>query len=284
MVGNNKKKFTEKTIMFHEITSVSNPKIKEIVKLRDGNHRRRTGLFLIEGVREVRRAIGTNIEIIEVYSLNYRDGWFRDLIANRPEISTYLVSEAVLRKISFGNRLEGVVAVARTPDQSLEMFEQMLKSVGDPLLAVLEGVEKPGNVGAMFRSGDGAGLNGIMIADGQTDLFNPNTIRSSLGTVFCLPAVECGSAEMFAWIRDREIGMAVARCDGAIPYTDYDFRKPTAIVLGSESDGLTDLWNGEGITAISLPMLGVADSLNVSAAAAVLFYEARRQRGLRIDN
>ena len=247
------------------ISSPSNPRLKEVAKLREGKHRRRSGCFLIDGQREVERAICCNIRILELFATEE---------VRFPGIRTTLVAANIFGKIAFGSRNDGILAVAVAPQKTWDVFPKTAL----PLFAVLEGVEKPGNIGAVFRSADGAGLDGILVTDSATDLFNPNTIRSSLGTVFKIPAAVVESREAFDWLRQHGIHLAVARCDGAIPYTDYDFRRPTAVVLGSEADGLSAVWSGFGTTAISLPMHGIADSLNISTAAAVLFYEARRQR------
>jgi len=176
--------------------------------------------------------------------------------------------------LAFGGRSEGVVAVALTPRHTLDE----LKLPDVPLVCVLEGVEKPGNVGAVLRSADGAGLDAVVVADPRTDLYNPNTIRASLGTVFTMPLVAAGTLETLDWLRRHNLAVIAARVDGAVPYTEVDFRGPAAIVLGSEAEGLSSAWSGDEITAVRLPMLGAADSLNVSATAAILFYEARRQR------
>jgi TrmH family RNA methyltransferase len=149
-----------------------------------------------------------------------------------------------------------------------------------PLVGVLEGAEKPGNVGAVLRSADGAGLSALIVADGGTDLFNPNAIRASLGTIFTVPVATATTAETIDWLTGHGLAVYAARVDGSVPYTVADFRRPAAIVLGSEAEGLTAAWAGDWLTAVRLPMQGAADSLNVSATAAVLFYEALRQRGL----
>jgi TrmH family RNA methyltransferase len=149
-----------------------------------------------------------------------------------------------------------------------------------PLIAVLEGVEKPGNVGAVLRSADAAGVSAVILADGRTDLYNPNAIRASSGTIFSMPVCEATSSDVLAWLRERGFRIAAARVDGSVPYTKVDYRGPTAIVLGSEATGLSPIWSGNDIQAVRLPMLGAADSLNVSVTAAVLFYEALRQRTL----
>ena len=141
-------------------------------------------------------------------------------------------------------------------------------------------MEKPGNLGAVLRSADGAGADAVIAADPRTDLFNPNAVRASQGTLFALPVAAGPSPDVRAWLRDREVTVVAAKVDGTLPYSAVDLRGPVAIVLGSEATGLTDAWSGDGVVAIRLPMLGVADSLNVSIAAAVLLYEARRQRDL----
>jgi TrmH family RNA methyltransferase len=147
-----------------------------------------------------------------------------------------------------------------------------------PLIAVVEGVEKPGNLGAILRSADGAGLDAVIAADSRTDLANPNVIRASLGTIFARPVVPATTARTLAWLRANGLTIVAARVDGALDYAAQDFRGPVAIVLGAEAKGLADPWRAPDVRAVRLPMLGVADSLNVSATAAVLFYEARRQR------
>ncbi len=184
------------------------------------------------------------------------------------------VSPAVFARLAFGQRAEGIVAVAAVPPHRLED----LRLPENPLVAVLEGVEKPGNIGAVLRSADAAGVSALVLAAPRTDLFNPNAIRASLGTIFSLPVAVAGAEEGFAWLRIHQLQIVAARVEGSTAYTEIDYRRPTAIVFGSEVAGLTPLWAGDDVRAVHLPMLGAADSLNVSAAAAVLFYEAWRQR------
>jgi TrmH family RNA methyltransferase len=184
------------------------------------------------------------------------------------------VSKAVFEKIAFGHRADGVLAVAVKPGRPLER----LKLPAGPLVAVLEGIEKPGNVGAILRSADGAGLDAVIIVDGGTDLFNPNTIRASLGTVFTVPLAEATSQEAAVWLREKGVRLFAARVEGSLAYTEADFTGPCALVFGSEAMGLTASWSGDLVTTVRVPMRGIADSLNVAAAAAVLFYEALRQR------
>ena len=239
--------------------------------MRDGKHRRRTGNFLIDGIRELDRAVQASVRVREVFTV-------------QPSVTfgnatVHQVSESVMQKITFGDRNEGIVAVAEEPVRSFDIFETKIGEKTNPLLAVLEGIEKPGNLGAVFRSADAAGVDGIMIADSLVDPFHSNTIRSSMGTVFSMPMVSESSAVVCRWLRDRQFQIAAAWCSGeTVPYTVVDYCRPTAIVLGNEAEGLTDTWSGEGMTSVTLPMLGIADSLNVSVAAGILFYEARRQR------
>jgi TrmH family RNA methyltransferase len=167
------------------------------------------------------------------------------------------------------------VATVGIPDLALDA----LPLPPDPLVLVLEAVEKPGNLGAVLRSADGAGVDAVILADPRTDPFNPNAVRASLGTIFATRLAAASSDEVRRWLLARDVRILAARVDGAVDYTDADLRAGVAIVLGSEAEGLTDEWSGEGVIAIRLPMLGIADSLNVSITAAVLAYEARRQRG-----
>ena len=260
------------------ITSVHNPRVKQAVRLRDHRHRRKEQLILIDGARELARAITAGVALREVFVCPElcRSEEAQRLLENLPLSGgqRFDVTESVFAKLAFGERSEGVVGVAAVPQQRLE--DLVLPT--NPLVAVLEGVEKPGNVGAVLRSADGAGISALVVADPRTDLFNPNVIRASLGTIFSLPVASAAPGDVLAWLRGRGLQILAARVEGSVSYTEIDYRQPTAIVLGSEAQGLTSLWSGEGVLAIRLPMLGVADSLNVSAAAAVLFYEALRQR------
>lgn len=264
------------------ITSLQNPHVKNAVSLRDRRPRERQGKILIDGVRELGRAIGAGVALEEVFvcqSLAQGDE-ARQMLARLPGlgITVYDVTEPVFHKLAFGDRAEGVLGVARTPEVSLDQMKLSPQVDKVPLVVVLEGVEKPGNVGAVLRSADAAGADALVVADPRTDLFNPNAIRASLGTIFTVPVAAATSAETIAWLEHHGLAIFAAWVDGSVPYTEADFRRGSAIVLGSEAHGLTDAWRRPGIQAIRLPMLGVADSLNVSVTAAVLCYEALRQR------
>jgi TrmH family RNA methyltransferase len=263
------------------ITSRHNERVKQVARLRDARDRAEQQRFAIDGIREIGRALAGGAEIVEAFVCDelLEDDQSRSLVARLREAGApvWQVDRQVFEKIAYGARHEGVVAVARTPELSLDK----LKLPDDPLVAVLVGIEKPGNVGAVLRSADGAGVAAVVVADGGTDLFNPNTIRASLGTVFTLPIAEATSEEALAWLREHGVAIYAARPDAVQQYSDTDLTGPTAIVLGSEAEGLGRQWQAPEVRAIKLPMHGAADSLNVSATAAVLFYEARRQRVAR---
>lgn len=260
------------------ITSRQNERVKEAAKLRLRRQRERQGRFVIDGGRELLRALDAGIEVIEAFVCETLGDDDARLAAERIAQSGAVlatVTPEVFDKLCFGQRAGGVVAVARTPRRMLAE----LKLPAAPLVAVLEGVEKPGNVGAVLRSADGAGLDAVIVADPRTDLFNPNTIRASLGTVFGAGVCAATSDEARAWLLALGVPMFTARVEAAKLYSEVDYRSGAAIVLGSEADGLSERWTGGEVTAIGLPMRGIADSLNVSATAAVVFYEAQRQRG-----
>jgi TrmH family RNA methyltransferase len=186
------------------------------------------------------------------------------------------VSEAVIGKLAFGDRSDGVVAIVRAPSTTLGSLVDGLPP--DPLVVVVEAVEKPGNLGAIVRTADGAGADAVVAADARTDLFNPNAIRASLGTIFALPVAAAPSPEVLDHLTRLGARIVAARVDAERLYADADLRGPLALVLGSEAEGLTSAWGDPRVEPVRIPMRGAADSLNVSVAAAVLLYEALRQR------
>ena len=260
------------------ITSTANPRIQAAARLRDRRERESRGLTLVDGAREIGRAVAAGIDVVELFACLDQavsvDALAVLVAARKRRIDLAEVSPTVLAKVAFGDRSDGLVALIRTPPADLAG----LRLPANPLIVVAESVEKPGNLGAILRSADGAGADALIAADPRTDVFNPNAIRASLGTIFAVPIAVATTAATIGWLQKAGISIVVARVDGAVSYVDANLRGPLAIVLGSEADGLADAWAGPGIRAVSLPMLGIADSLNVSAAAAVLLYEARRQR------
>jgi RNA methyltransferase, TrmH family len=265
-------------MQFQHITSRQNVRVKEAAKLRLARQRERQGRFLIDGAREILRAIDAGVEVLESFvceSLIVDDDGQRTVarLAETRAVRATVTAE-VFEKLCFGERAGGVLAVAKTPIRGLDQ----LRLPAAPLIAVIEGVEKPGNVGAVLRSADGAGVDAVVIADPRTDLFNPNTIRASLGTVFGANVCAATSEEVLAWLRALNLRCFAARPEAELLYTEADYRGGAAIVLGSEAEGLSPKWQAASVTGVRLPMRGIADSLNVSATAAVLFYEAQRQR------
>ncbi len=261
-----------------EISSPANPRIKTAGRLRERREREATGLTIVDGAREVGRALAAGVEVIELFacfdqatSEDARAALARAIASAVPVTA---VSQSVITRLAYGDRADGLVAVLRTPSLDL----RHLTVPADPLIVVAEAVEKPGNLGAILRSADGAGADALVAADPRTDVFNPNAIRASLGTIFAVPVAAASTAATISWLEAEGIAVVVARVDGSVPYETADLRGPLAIVLGSEADGLGAAWSGPTMRAVRLPMLGIADSLNVSAAAAVLLYEARRQR------
>jgi TrmH family RNA methyltransferase len=261
------------------ITSRQNPRVKDAARLRYARERQRSGRLIIDGAREIVRAIEAGVRPIEAFVCDElytaSDSRLAEAEVRRSHAEVFQVSVEVYDKLAFGERRDGVIVVAERNERGLGD----LKLSAAAIVAVLEGVEKPGNVGAVLRSADAAGVDAVIVADGRTDLYNPNTIRASLGTVFRANVCEATTAETIAWLRAQGgLQIVAARPDAAKLYTDIDFRGGAAIVLGSEAAGLSDAWQQADIMPIQLPMRGIADSLNVSTTAAVLFYEALRQR------
>jgi len=258
------------------ITSVQNPRVKAAARLRDRSCRDDQAKIIIDGVREIGLAVAAGVQIIELYVVPElcRDEEHQRLLAAAKRPERFEVSPHVMEKLAFGHRVEGVVAVARPPEKRFGD----LKLPKEPLVAVVEGAEKPGNLGAIIRTADAAGVAAVIVADGGTDLYNPNAIRASLGAIFTVPVCTAPTAEALGWLREHHFRIFAARVDGAVEYTSADFCGPAAIALGSEAQGLSKAWQAADITAIHLPLLGSVDSLNLSATAAVLLYEALRQR------
>ena len=254
------------------ITSLQNPKVKEVTALQSSSSlRREKGLFVVEGMREVERCVESGFRLRSVF---YCPALCRHFPILSEEVRIFEVSEAVYR-----GSTEGLLAVVcgSAQDRSLEALDR--SGLGDnPLIVVVESVEKPGNLGAMLRTADASGVSAVLVCDPHTDLYNPNLIRASLGGVFTRNIAVCTSAEAIAWLKDRSISILTAQLQDSDLYYDTDMIRPTALVFGTEADGLSDIWRQAADAHIRIPMLGSIDSLNVSASMAVLCYEALRQR------
>ena len=261
--------------MIEKITSLQNPKIKLLLQLQQkSSERRKAELFVVEGRRELMHCMEAGYEVDTVF-------WCPSVevgtepIPSLPEgVRLFEVSKDIYERVAYRGSTEGIIAEVRTRQQSLAD----LQLGASPLVVVVERVEKPGNLGAILRSADAAGVDAVIVCDPLTDLYNPNLIRSSIGGIFSVPCVACTSEECIAFLKQRGIQILTAQLQDSHLYYDTDMRRPTAIVMGTEATGLTDQWRKAADAHIRIPMLGRIDSLNVSVSAAILMFEAVRQR------
>ena len=260
-----------------EITSTQNPKIKALIALQQKSSERRSqGLFVVEGQRELQHCIQAGLQIDTIF---YCPTLTTPPITNPPpgggaRGGLFPVSPTLYQKMAYRGSTEGIIAIVKTPN--LQLSDLRLSDT--PLLIILESVEKPGNLGAILRSADAAGADAVIVCDPLTDLYNPNLIRSSLGSIFTVPCVACRSEDCILFLKQHGIQILTAQLQDSHLYYDTDMTQGTAIVMGTESTGLTDQWRRTADAHIRIPMLGQLDSLNVSVSAAILMYEAVRQR------
>jgi TrmH family RNA methyltransferase len=275
-----------------KIISLQNPRLKQLVKLRDRRPRDEAGLFLIEGYRELKRALAAGVKPGELYC---SPGWF--LGENEPALidgaqhagaQVFELSKEAFAKVSYRDRPDGLLAVAPQWHRTLaDLVVAGLAEAGPgsatpaakpPLLLVVEAIEKPGNLGTILRSADAAGVEAVIVCDPVTDIFNPNVVRSSTGVLFSMPVVVAGNAEVRTWLRAHGIRAVATTPAAPALYTGSDLRGPLAIIMGSEQYGLSEFWLKESDLLVRIPMAGQADSLNVAMAAIITLFEAVRQR------
>ena len=262
-----------------KITSAQNPKIKNLKKLEKASERREQGLILIEGLREVVLAVCAGYEMDTLFICDeiFKDQEqykLRDILHLGSAIKHYQVSTEVYNTVAYRETTEGIIATTKPKEHSLKNI-----ALGaNPLILVIEAVEKPGNLGAMFRTADAAGVDAVIICDTKTDLYNPNVIRSSLGTIFTNQVATGNTKDVIHWLKQNNISIFAAELSGAEMYYTQDYKTGSAIVVGTEATGLSEEWINAADKRIKIPMLGEIDSLNVSVSAAVLLYEAVRQR------
>lgn len=257
------------------ITSVQNPRVKAVVALQQKSaERRRTGLFVVEGKRELEHCVETGLEVEEIFVCREIAGEMEE------QANMWEVTKEVYEKMAYRGSTEGVMAVVKSKERRLED----LQLSENPLIVVVERVEKPGNLGAILRSADAAGADAVIVCDALTDLYNPNLIRSSIGAVFTVPCVVCESEECIAYLKEHGIQILTAQLQDSRLYYDTDMRCGTAIVMGTEATGLTEVWRQAADAHIRIPMLGQLDSLNVSVSAAILLFEAVRQREVTVES
>lgn len=258
------------------LTSTANPRIKAAAELKERKGRERTGTFLIEGLREIERAMAAGLEVIEAYCGEHLSPEEARIVADLSRVEQLVVhelSEAVLKKISTRENPAGVVVVARMPRPSLAAF----RPPQNALVLVSVGLEKPGNLGALLRSADAAGADAVLVAGG-VDIFNPQVIRNSTGVVFSLPVFVASEQAVLDWLQQHRIPMVATTPHTDKTYWDVNLRGPVAIVMGTEHQGLGEAWLHQADMQVKIPMQGQADSLNVSVTAALILYEAKRQR------
>ena len=270
-------KICPRTSMHPLITSHQNPKIRHVLSLEKPRERSKERQFVIEGVREVTLAHQHGYRIVSLF--------FCPEIISREKMLSIVdderlllpVEQSVFNKIAYREGTEGIVAVAQQKEHLLDG----LKLSAVPLILVLEGVEKPGNLGAMLRTADAAHIDAVVICDPKTDFYNPNVVRSSVGCLFTTQTAVGTPIEVMQWLQREKIRAFVTDLKGAIPYHTADYSQPSAIVMGTESTGISEGWREYSTARIIIPMRGAIDSLNVSNAAAIIVFEAARQRGFR---
>lgn len=262
----------------YPITSLQNPGVKQCVKLRQRSHRDELNLILIEGYREILRAVDNNHFPEQLYICRelFQGTNEEALICRCATADCELIecSASVFKKMAYRDRPDGLLAVA--PQISRTLSDIKLGKV--PFLVVAEAIEKPGNLGTILRSADAAGVDGVIVCDRCTDINNPNVVRASTGTIFSVTTAECTTEEALAYLHANEIKIASATPHTEQLYTEINMNQPLAIVLGTEQYGLSDTWLKNCDLQVKIPMLGQADSLNVASAATILLYEAVRQR------
>jgi len=263
--------------MILQISSIQNPGIKNLIQLKEKSRsRKQQNLFIIEGQREIARAKESGFRFESCYfcpEILSTDS--REVINSLDkEVRMFKVSQKVYSKIAYRENVDGMVVTAFMRNSGLDDLQ--LKE--NPLILILESVEKPGNLGAILRTADAAGLDAVIICDPQTDIYNPNVVRSSLGCLFSIQIVNCESKEAILFMKKKSIKIYAAALQNALLYHDQDFTGGSAFVMGSEADGLTEIWRKNADFIIQIPMAGIGDSLNVSVSAAVLVFEALRQR------
>ncbi|RTY74199.1 RNA methyltransferase [Flavobacterium sp. ZB4P23] len=258
-----------------QITSIQNPHIKSLVQLQEkAKARKQSGTFLIEGKREISIAIkgGYEIETLLFLSELCSETEAHQFSENAELIE---INKEVYQKLAYRDTTEGILAIAKT--KSLRLSDLELSE--NPLILVAEAPEKPGNIGALLRTADAANLDAVIIANPKSDLYNPNIVRSSVGCLFTNQIATGTTAEIIAFLKERKINFYCATLQNSTSYHTQDYTTPTALVVGTEATGLTAAWREEATRNIIIPMQGEIDSMNVSVAAAILIFEAKRQRG-----
>lgn len=262
------------------IRSFQNPKVKALVRLKESRERRRQGRFIIEGRRELFRAMECGVTVEQVYFAPeyFGESEEADMAMRFSDLGMEIIrlSQAVFEKCSYRKGPDGLLGIGKARSQSLDNLPQS----GCPFYLVVEGIEKPGNLGALIRTADAAGVDAVLVADPVADLYNPNVIRASQGSVFRVFVTIGDRDACFNKLESLDVRILSVCPKSRIHYWNADLRQPIALVMGSEKEGLSDFWLDHGGLGIMIPMAGISDSLNVSAAGAIVLFEAVRQRNI----
>jgi TrmH family RNA methyltransferase len=259
-----------------QITSAQNPFIKSLVQLQEkAKSRKQTGTFLIEGKREIELALKGNYEIETILFLPEIISETQINKLTNQQLNLIKISKEVYQKLAYRDSTEGIIAVAKS--KSLQLSDLELKE--NPLILVLESIEKPGNIGAMLRTADAANIDAVIIANPKSDIYNPNNIRSSVGCVFTNQIAVCTTEEAITYLKENKIAIYSATLQNANEYHKESYITATALVVGTEATGVSQIFRDNSTQNIIIPMHGEIDSMNVSVAAAILLFEAKRQRG-----
>lgn len=261
------------------ISSLQNATVKNIVKLSKARERRAQNLFVIEGARELSLALASDYSIEDVYVCNdiFVNTLYPDVLDSIADNKITEITTQVFEKLAYRKTSDGLIALAQPKVHTLANIQLST----NPFIIILEAVEKPGNLGAILRTADAAAVDAVIVSDPQTDIYNPNVVRSSVGGVFTVQTAVCTSDEVMEWLNKHCIASYAAELEAAVWYQDVDYCKPSAIVMGTEADGLTASWLNHATQRVKIPMRGKLDSLNVSVSAAILTFEAMRQRGFQ---
>jgi TrmH family RNA methyltransferase len=269
-------------MMEKHLTSIQNPLVKQVIHLRDRHERDKTGLFLIEGYREILRATdaGWKFDQLLVCSDLFLGSNEPALIQRIASRGTQVIttSEKVFQKISYRDRPDGLLAIAPQKVLNLNDLRNQERGPKLPFYVVAEAIEKPGNLGTILRSSDAVGVSGLIVCDRCTDIYNPNVVRASVGTLFTVPTVEAEGEETLQWLKEQGIAILAATPSATHEFTQVDLVRPLAIAVGTEQLGLSERWMQQSDLQVRIPMNGVADSLNVAMATTLLLYEVLRQR------
>ena len=258
------------------ITSAQNPFIRQLLQLKEkSRERKKTGLFIIEGAREISLALkgGYELESVLFYPELFPEEQLNNLTTK--QLITIEISKEIYEKLAYRDTTEGILAVAKSKTHAIN---DLNFNTEHPLILIAEAPEKPGNIGAILRTADAAKVDAVIIANPKSDLYNPNIIRSSVGCVFTNNIAMGTTSEIIALLKAKNISIYCAALQASVIYTTQDFTKPTAIVVGTEATGLSNAWLESSTQNIIIPMQGEIDSMNVSVAAGILIFEAKRQR------